>query len=86
MRRCSGRRARFAWTPDLSAANSNTTRTVVRQIAFRRPTYFRAVKTISRDTSVKFTSAGSWYVRSIANPTPYNANSVWSPHERYNVN
>ena len=37
-------------------------------------------------TTFKFTSGGSWYVRSIANPTPsYNANSVWSPLERYNV-
>jgi hypothetical protein len=37
-------------------------------------------------TTFKFTSAGSWYARSIANPTPsYNANSVWSPTERYNV-
>ena len=36
-------------------------------------------------TTFKFSSAGSWYVRSIANPTPYNANSVWSPVERYNV-
>lgn len=36
-------------------------------------------------TTFKFTSGGSWYVRSIANPTSYNANSVWSPLERYNV-
>ncbi|MBI2763883.1 MAG: hypothetical protein HYX54_09085 [Chloroflexi bacterium] len=36
-------------------------------------------------TTFKFTSGGSWYVRSIANPTSYNANSVWSPVERYNV-
>jgi hypothetical protein len=32
-----------------------------------------------------FSSRGEWYVRSIANPTPYNANSVWSPVERYSV-
>ena len=36
-------------------------------------------------TTFKFTSGGSWYVRSIASPTSYNANSVWSPIERYNV-
>jgi hypothetical protein len=36
-------------------------------------------------TTFKFTRAGEWYVRSIANPTPYNANSVWSPLERYHV-
>ena len=35
--------------------------------------------------SWRFSSPGAWYVRSIANPTPYNANSVWSPVERYNV-
>jgi hypothetical protein len=33
----------------------------------------------------KFTSRGSWYVRSIALPTTYNANSVWGPRERYSV-
>jgi hypothetical protein len=32
-----------------------------------------------------FTSRGEWYVRSIANPTTFNANSVWSPVERYSV-
>ncbi len=34
----------------------------------------------------KFSTSGAWYVRSIVNPTPANANSVWSPVERYNVN
>lgn len=33
----------------------------------------------------KFSTRGEWYVRSIANPTPYNANSVWGPLERYSV-
>jgi hypothetical protein len=33
-----------------------------------------------------FTSLGEWYVRMAANPTPYNANSVMSPVERYSVN
>ena len=33
----------------------------------------------------RFGSAGEWYVRSIANPTTANANSVWSPVERYHV-
>ena len=128
-------RVRFVGTVDLLAGNSNTTRTVVRQIALLRPTNLGAIKTISRNTSIKFTttvrpsrpelpaakvsfvfykriggvwtfvtkrdvyidslgkasttfkftSAGSWYVRSRANPTPYNANSFWSPVERYNV-
>ena len=36
-------------------------------------------------TTFKFTSSGRWYVRSQANPTPYNANSVMSRVERYNV-
>jgi hypothetical protein len=33
-----------------------------------------------------FSPSGQWYVRSAANPTPYNANSVMSPVERYSVN
>jgi hypothetical protein len=128
-------RAVFAGTPDLTASTSNTTRTVVRQIALLRPTNFGAIKSIppnrsitftttarparaelppvrvsfvfyrrvgsvwtfvtKRDvfinslgkasTTFRFTRAGSWYVRSIANPTPFNANSVWSPLERYTV-
>ncbi len=128
-------RAVFAGVADLAAGTSNTTRTVVRQIALLRPTNFGAIKSIARNTSItftttarparpelppvkvsfvfyrrigsvwtrvtkrdvfinsagkasttfKFTTAGSWYVRSIANPTPFNANSVWSPLERYTV-
>ena len=129
-------RARFLGTSDLLPGTSNTTRTVVRQIALLRPTNGGLIKSIARNTSItftttvrpsrpelpkatvtfrfyrlsagtwtlvtsrdviidslglarttfKFTSAGSWYARSIANPTPsYNANSVWSPLERYNV-
>ncbi len=129
-------RIRFAGAPDLSTGTSNTTRTVVRQIALLRPTNGGLIKSIARNTSItftttvrparpelpparvsfrffrlsggtwtlvttrdviinslgkaattfKFTSAGSWYVRTIANPTSYNANSVWSlPLERYNV-
>src|SRR3989337_1932446 len=116
-------RARFTGTPDLSAGNSNTTRTVVRQIALLRPPNSGAIRTLARNTSIKFTttvrpsrpelpaakvsfvfykriggvwtfvtkrdvyinslgkasttfkftSAGSWYVRSRANPPPYNA-------------
>jgi uncharacterized repeat protein (TIGR01451 family) len=31
------------------------------------------------------TTTGNWYVRSVANPTPFNANSVRSPLERYRV-
>ncbi len=128
-------RAVFAGAPDLSAGTSNTTRTVVRQIALLRPTNGGLIRSIARNTSItftttvrpsrpelpparvtfrffrlsggswtlvtardvvidtlgkaattfKFTSGGSWYVRTIANPTSYNANSVWSPVERYNV-
>jgi hypothetical protein len=127
-------RAVFAGTTDLAAGNSNTTRTVVRQIALLRP-HHSSTTSISRNTSItftttvrpsrpelqaakvsfvfyrrvgtvwtrvakrdvfinslgkasttfKFTRSGSWYVRSIANPTRYNANSVWSPLERYFV-
>jgi len=36
-------------------------------------------------TAFTFSSTGSWYVRARANPTPYNANSYWSPVERYDV-
>ncbi len=32
-----------------------------------------------------FGTRGDWYVRAIANPTPDNANSVWSQIERYSV-
>ncbi len=32
-----------------------------------------------------FSTSGEWYVRSIANPTAANANSAWSPVERYSV-
>jgi hypothetical protein len=128
-------RAVFAGAADLVAGNSNTVRTVVREIGLLRPTNLGAIKTIARNTSItfsltvrpsrpeltpatahfvfyrlvrstwtlvgsrtvtvdstgiarttfKFTSSGKWYVRAQANPTPYNANSVWSPLERYNV-
>lgn len=36
-------------------------------------------------TTFTFNSTGDYYVRSQANPTTYNANSVMSPVERYNV-
>jgi GH25 family lysozyme M1 (1,4-beta-N-acetylmuramidase) len=32
-----------------------------------------------------FTSRGQWYVRAVADPTRTNANSSWSPLERYSV-
>ncbi len=32
-----------------------------------------------------FATRGEWYVRSIANPTTFNANSTWSSIERYSV-
>jgi GH25 family lysozyme M1 (1,4-beta-N-acetylmuramidase) len=32
-----------------------------------------------------FTARGEWSVRSMANPTTFNANSTWSPIERYSV-
>ena len=129
-------RAVFAGTSDLAAATSNQVRTVVREIALLRPTNSGAVRSISRNTSITFTttvrparpelaparvsfwfyhqvngswvlaakhdvvidaaglarytftfsSSGQWYVRMAANPTPYNANSVMSPTERYSVN
>ncbi len=39
------------------------------------------------DSSVSwtFSTRGEWYVRAIANPTPDNANSVWSQIERFSV-
>jgi hypothetical protein len=128
-------RAVYSGTPDLSAANSNQVRTVVRQLALLRPTNNGSIKTISRGSSITFTttvrparpelaparvsfylykrvsgvwtrvstrnvfidgaglarttftfnSTGDYYVRSQANPTPYNANSVLTQLERYNV-
>ncbi len=35
--------------------------------------------------TLTFSATGSFYVRSIARPTPSNANSPWSPIERYDV-
>jgi hypothetical protein len=35
--------------------------------------------------AVTFSSVGSYYVRSMANPTTFNANSSWSAPERYDV-
>jgi hypothetical protein len=128
-------RAVFAGSGDLGAANSNQVRTVVRQLAVLRPTNNGSTKTISRNSSVtftttvrparpelapakvsfflykrvsgvwtlvstrnvfidsaglarttyKFASAGQYYVRSQANPTTYNANSLITGPERYNV-
>jgi hypothetical protein len=37
-------------------------------------------------TTYKFATAGQYYVRSQANPTTYNANSILTGPERYNVN
>jgi len=37
-------------------------------------------------TTFTFSTSGQWYVRSMANPTTYNANSVMSSIERYSVN
>lgn len=128
----------FAGAPDLLAAATPSVRTVVRQAAVLRPTNFGAVRTISRNTSIdfttrvrparpelplarvtyrffwrtgrpgstwalisertvtadsagiartsfRFTRSGQWYVRSRAVATPFNANSLWTPVERYNV-
>ncbi len=33
----------------------------------------------------RFSTIGEWYVRAQGNPTPYNANSMMSPPERYVV-
>ena len=35
--------------------------------------------------AVTFSKVGSYYVRSLATPTTFNANSAWSPAERYDV-
>ncbi len=35
--------------------------------------------------ALTFNTRGAWYVRAIAVPTPFDANSVWSPVERYDV-
>ena len=128
-------RVQFLGAPDLSAANSNVVRVVVRQIALLRPTNSGRTKTIASGAEVTFTttvrparpelpkakvtftftlyraghiaysgrrevyidsaglakwtwkfgSSGLWYVRAIANPTMANANSVWSPIEKYFV-
>jgi hypothetical protein len=128
-------RAVFAGTPDLAAATSNEVRTVVRGLAVMRPTNNGSTRSISRNSSITFTTtvrparpelppstvsfffyrqvsgvwqlatrrdvvatsaglarttftfstAGQWYVRSQAGPTPYNANSVLTPVERYSV-
>lgn len=129
-------KAVFLGTGDLGAATSNQVRTVVRQLALLRPTNNGSVKTISRNSSItftttvrparpelapskvsfylykrvsgvwtlvstrnvfidgaglarttwKFASSGQYYVRSQANPTTYNANSIMTGPERYNVN
>lgn len=128
-------RAVFAGTPDLAASTSNQVRTVVRQLAVMRPTNAGSTRSISRNTSITFTttvrparpelaparvsflfyrqvagawqlatkrdvvvdgaglarttftftSAGSWRVRSQANPTTYNANSILTQIESYSV-
>jgi hypothetical protein len=128
-------RAVFAGAADLAAANSNTIRSLVRQIALLRPTNSGRVKSISRGTSITFTATvrparpdltsakarfalyrlvgsrwvlistrdavlnasgvarttyrfsvrGTWAVRVRANPTAQNADSFWSPLERYAV-
>jgi hypothetical protein len=36
-------------------------------------------------TTVAFNAPGRWYVRSIARPTPVNANSIWTPAEQFRV-
>ena len=140
-------RAVFAGATDLGSITSTTTRTVVRQVSYLRPTNLGSLRSVSRGTTITFTDtvrparpelipatvrfvfyrrvsgvwqlydqrdvqinplpyfvngavnplygkagtawtfplAGEWYVRSQARPTPYNANSVWGPVERYSV-
>jgi hypothetical protein len=36
-------------------------------------------------TTWRFSQRGQWYVRAVADPTLTNANSVWSPVERYSA-
>jgi len=128
-------RISFPGAADLGAGTSNTARVVVRQLALLRPTNAGAIKSVARNTAVRFTTTvrparpelpkgsvtfffyhrvqgswelvaqpnvsvnaagqaswtwvfddpGSWYVRSVANPTSHNANSVRSRVERYEV-
>jgi hypothetical protein len=35
--------------------------------------------------SYTFSTPGAFYVRSVARPTPENANSIWTPVEFYDV-
>ena len=128
-------RAVFAGSPDLADESSAAVRTVVRQIALPRRTDGGRLATVTRGTSVIFTTVlrpdrpglpapratfrvyrwsgsawalyrtvvttadasgvaslrwtfgavGSWYATSMADPTPYNANSVWTAPLRYDV-
>ncbi|MGC8635325.1 MAG: G1 family glutamic endopeptidase [Candidatus Limnocylindrales bacterium] len=128
-------RAVFAGSPDLAGESSAAVRTVVRQIALPRLTDGGRLATVTRGTSVTFTTVlrpdrpelpapvatfrvyrwsgstwalyrtvvttadasgvaslrwtfgavGSWYVTSVADPTAYNANSVWTAPLRYDV-
>jgi GH25 family lysozyme M1 (1,4-beta-N-acetylmuramidase) len=49
----------------------------------KRDAYVNAVGVASYTWT--FGTRGEWYVRAIANPTTFNANSAWSPLERYSV-
>jgi hypothetical protein len=49
-------RAVFSGAADLSAANSNQVRTVVRQLALLRPTNSGRIRTINDGTSITFTT------------------------------
>ena len=128
-------RAVFAGAPGLAAESGAVVRTVVRQMALPRLVDGGRLMTVSRGTSVTFTTvlrpdrpelpapvatfrvyrwsgsawtlyrsvvtkadasgiaslrwtfgaSGSWYVTSMADPTPYNANSLWTVPLRYDV-
>ena len=75
-------------------ARPELTPATVRFVFYRRATGGAWVLFALRDVPInsfgqastrwRFT-AGEWYVRSQARPTPTNTNSVWGPVERYNV-
>ncbi|HXG39606.1 MAG TPA: hypothetical protein VNJ28_01575, partial [Candidatus Limnocylindrales bacterium] len=88
------RNSSVTFTTTVRPSRPELARATVRFVVYRRlATGWRLVTSrdvVADETGVArlrwtFTSVGDWYVRSMALPTPYNANSVWSPVERYEV-
>jgi subtilisin family serine protease len=87
-----GRRVSFTTTvrparPELPAPS--VTYRVYRLVG-RSWSLYREVKVTAAATGVAtlvwtFGTRGSWYVTSMGNPTPYNANTVWYARQRYDV-